>query len=72
MALAGLGVVFSTVKLIACEFNASAFSTYFGRKIYTPTCLLYILLLGVLSLIAVCVVYLLQTFVCAICAFNWY
>ena len=45
VALAGLGIVFSTVKLIACEFNASALSTYFGRKIYTPTCLLYICLL---------------------------
>ena len=44
VALAGLGVVFSTVKLIACEFNANALSEYLGRKIYTPTCLLYICL----------------------------
>jgi len=45
VALAGPGVVFSTVKLIACEFNADALSEYFGRNIYTPTCLLYICLL---------------------------
>jgi len=45
VALADLGVVFSTMKLIACEFNADALSGYFGRKIYTPTCFLYIRLL---------------------------
>ena len=39
-ALVGLGVVFSTAKLIACEFHADALSGYFGRKIYTPTCFL--------------------------------
>ena len=45
MALAGLGVVFNTAKLIACEFNADALSRYFGRKIYALTCLLHIHLL---------------------------
>jgi len=44
VALASLRVVFNTVKLIACEFNASALSGYFGKKIYTPTYLSYICL----------------------------
>ena len=45
VALAGLRVVFSTLKLIACEFNANALSEYFGREIYAFTYLLYIRLL---------------------------
>ena len=31
-ALAGLGVVFDTAKLIANEFNAHGLSTYFGIR----------------------------------------
>ena len=31
-ALAGLGIVFDTPKLIACEYNAHTLSTYFGRE----------------------------------------
>ena len=31
-ALAGLGIVFDTLKLIACEYNAHTLSTYFGRE----------------------------------------
>jgi len=31
-ALAGLGIVFDTLKLIACEYNAHALTTYFGRE----------------------------------------
>jgi len=45
VALAGLRVVFSTLKLIACEFNANDLFEYFGREIYAFTCLFYIRLL---------------------------
>ena len=45
VALGGMGVVFNTAKLIACEFNADALSRYFGRKICALTCLLHIYLL---------------------------
>ena len=31
-ALAGLGIVFDTLKLIACEYSAHTLSTYFGRE----------------------------------------
>ena len=31
-ALAGLKIVFNTLKLIACEFNARTLSSYFGRE----------------------------------------
>ena len=31
-ALAGLGIVFDMLKLIACEYNAHSLSTYFGRE----------------------------------------
>ena len=31
-ALAGLGIIFDTLKLIACEYNAHFLSTYFGRE----------------------------------------
>ena len=31
-ALAGLGIVFDTLKLIASEYNAHALTTYFGRE----------------------------------------
>ncbi len=30
--MAGLGIVFDTLKLIACEYNAHTLSTYFGRE----------------------------------------
>ena len=31
-ALAGQGIVFDTLKLIACEYKAHTLSTYFGRE----------------------------------------
>ena len=31
-ALAGLGIVFDTLKLIACEYNAHSLITYLGRE----------------------------------------
>jgi len=31
-ALAGLGIIFDTLKLIACEYNAHSLTTYFGRE----------------------------------------
>ena len=31
-ALAGLGIVFDTLKIIACEYNAHTLFTYFGRE----------------------------------------
>jgi len=31
-ALAGLGIIFDTLKLIAWEYNAQSLSTYFGRE----------------------------------------
>ena len=31
-ALAGLGIVFDTLKLIASEYNAHSLTTYFGRE----------------------------------------
>ena len=34
-ALAGLGIVFDTLKLIACEYNAHTLSSYFGREAYS-------------------------------------
>ena len=71
-ALAGLGVVFSTAKLIACEFNADALSGYFGRLIYAPTCLLYIRLL-MCFLLLMRVLFTCPTSVCVVRAFsfNW-
>jgi len=42
VALAGMGVVFNTVELIAREFDADALTQYFGRRIYAHTCLLYL------------------------------
>jgi len=42
VALAGMGVVFNTAELIAREFDADALTQYFGRRIYTHTCLLYL------------------------------
>jgi len=33
VALAGMGIVFNTAELIACEFDADALSQYFGRRI---------------------------------------
>jgi len=49
-ALAGLGIVFDTLKLIASEYNAHSLTTYFGRE--TPLLLssvIYILLLHACS-----------------------
>ena len=31
-ALAGLGIVFDTLKLVASEYNAHALTTYFGKE----------------------------------------
>ena len=42
VALAGMGVVFNTAELIAREFDVDALSQYFGRRIYTHNCLLYL------------------------------
>ena len=49
-ALAGLGIVFDTLKLIASEYNAHSLTTYFGRE--TPLLLSFVictLLLNVCS-----------------------
>jgi len=40
-ALAGLKIVFDTLKLIACEFNVHTLSSYFGRE--TRSLLLFVL-----------------------------
>ena len=49
-ALAGLGIVFDTLKLIASEYNAHSLTTYFGREIpLSLSFVIYILLLHVCS-----------------------
>jgi len=58
VALAGMGIAFNTAELIAREFDADALSQYFGRRICAYTWLFLSLPFNVLSLIAVCVVYL--------------
>ena len=40
--LAGLKIVFNSLKLIACEFNARTLSSYFGRE--TPPFLVFSIL----------------------------
>ena len=39
-ALAGLGIVFDTLKLVASEYNAHALTTYFGKGTLPPSFLL--------------------------------
>jgi len=34
-ALAGLGIVFDTLKLIACDYNVYTLSNYFGREAHS-------------------------------------
>jgi len=36
-ALAGLGIVFDTLKLVASEYNAHALTTYFGKETLPPS-----------------------------------
>jgi len=49
-ALTSLGIVFDTLKLIACEYNAHTLSTYFGREAHS----LLPFVLPFLSLIVEC------------------
>ena len=39
-ALAGLGIVFDTLKLVASEYNAHALTTYFGKETFPSSPLL--------------------------------
>jgi len=74
-ALAGLGIVFDTLKLIASEYNAHSLTTYFGREtpliLFSVICILlhharsiglFHLLSSVLS--ALCLIHLRALWVC--------
>ena len=54
--LAGLGIVFDTLKLIACEYNAHTLSTYFGReaRFLLPFLILFYCLMLVLLAFSTC------------------
>ena len=52
--LVGLKIVFNTLKLITCEFNARTLSSYFGRETSPFLCPPYPCLLIVLSMTHAC------------------